>query len=359
MRGWRRHWRGVATALAVPPVLTAVLTNMSERLNMSSQVLIYLVVVVAIARLGGMFSALVAAIWASLLLNYYFISPVHTFRIAVANDVIALFAFVVVAITVASVVEYSGKLSRQAALADAEAAKLEAADKMRTALLAAVSHDLRSPLSAARTVVDTLRDPQFDLSDEDRTELLGAAHTSLERLSRLVEDLLDMSRLQAGALKPHLEPVAPQEVVARAVDDVPGAIGRVRVAPLPDRTPPMVADLALLERVLVNLVGNAIKHTDSAVEIVIETDPDEVRLLIIDHGSGIPAEDRDRVFRPFQRLGDRDNTAGVGLGLALSRGLTEAMGGTLLPQDSAGGGLTMVVTLPAAALPEDGEDAEL
>src|SRR5882757_2339876 len=98
---------------------------------------------------------------------------------------------------------------------------------MRTALLTAVSHDLRAPLAAARASVETLRDPHFDLSSEDRADLLGAAHDSLGRLSRLVEDLLDMSRLASGALKPHLEPVAVEEVIPRAVDDVPTAAGRV------------------------------------------------------------------------------------------------------------------------------------
>ncbi|MBW8807168.1 MAG: PAS domain-containing sensor histidine kinase [Catenulisporales bacterium] len=347
MREFGRRRRGLVAAAAVPPVLTAVLNTQTERLDLSSQVLIYLVAVVAIARLCGMLAALVSAIWASVLLDYYFISPVHTFRIAGANDVIALTAFVIVAITVASVVEYSGK-------AAAEAAQLEAADRMRTALLTAVSHDLRAPLAAARAAVDTLRDPQFDLAAADRAELLGAAHASLSRLSRLVEDLLDMSRLQSGALKPHLEPVAVAEVVPRAIDDVPAAAGRVNVTAVPARTPVALADGALLERVLANLIGNAAKHTASPIEISVERKEDraQVEVRVIDHGPGIPAADRERVFRPFQRLGDRDNAAGVGLGLALARGLTEAMGGTLLPEDTPGGGLTMVVAVPAGPATE-------
>src|SRR4051812_6107921 len=121
MRESGRRWRGLVAAAIVPPLLTAVLNTLTERLDLSSQVLVYLVAVVAIARLSGMVAALIAAIWASVLLDYYFISPVHTFRIAGANDVIALTAFVIVAITVASVVEYSGKQSRRASLAAAEA----------------------------------------------------------------------------------------------------------------------------------------------------------------------------------------------------------------------------------------------
>ena len=368
-----RGWRGLAAALVVPPLLTAVLTNLTERLNLSSQVLIYLVALVAISRVCGMVPALVAAVWAALLLDYYFISPIHTFRIAVANDVITFSAFVIVAVTVASVVEYSGKQFRRATQAAAEAAQLEAADRMRTALLNAVSHDLRAPLAAARASVDTLHDPRFELSAGERDELLGAAQTSLGRLSRLVEDLLDMSRLQSGALKPLVETVAVDEVIPRAIDDVPTAAGRVTFAANPGGVPPALADSALLERVLANLVGNAAKHTASRIELVAgaakaagTSDPanpanpantrngedgDKVEIRVIDHGPGIPATDHERVFRPFQRLGDRDNTAGVGLGLALARGLVEAMGGELRPEDTPGGGLTMVVTVPARPVP--------
>jgi two-component system sensor histidine kinase KdpD len=178
-----------------------------------------------------------------------------------------------------------------------------------------------------------------------------------------VEDLLDMSRLQSGALKPHLEPVAVAEVIPRAIDEVAPAAGRVTLAPVPADVPPALADGALLERVLANLVGNAAKHTASRIELTAGAtngadgtdgrggkDGDgaqKVEIRVIDHGPGIPASDHERVFRPFQRLGDRDNAAGVGLGLALARGLTEAMGGELRPEDTPGGGLTMVVTVPA------------
>ena len=366
MPDFGRRRRGLAAALVVPPIVTAALSTLTERLNLSSQVLVYLVALVAIARVCGMVPALVAAIWAALLLDYYFISPIHTFRIAVANDVIAFLAFVIVAVTVASVVEYSGKQFRRATRAAAEAAQLEAADRMRTALLNAISHDLRAPLAAALASVDTLRDPRFKLSDDERAELLGAAHTSLGRLSRLVEDLLDMSRLQSGALKPHLESVSVEEVIPRALDDVPTAAGRVTYAANPGGVPPALADGALLERVVANLIGNAAKHTDSRIELTATSstgsasskgsngstgsdseDGHKVEIRVIDHGPGIPAADHERVFRPFQRLGDHDNTAGVGLGLALARGLVEAMGGELRPEATPGGGLTMVVAMPA------------
>ncbi|MFL6117789.1 MAG: ATP-binding protein [Catenulispora sp.] len=231
----------------------------------------------------------------------------------------------------------------------AEAEPLAEADKMRTALLAAVSHDLRTPLAAARLAVASLEDDSIDWSPQDRAELLTGARESLDRLNRLVENLLDMSRLQAGALNLHLEPVSAQDVVAAALDSLPTDRGDVQTADL-DGVPDIVADPALLERAIANLVGNALNHggTDHPVLVSASALAGRVELRVIDRGPGIQPQDLGRIFTPFQRLGDRDNTTGVGLGLALSRGLVEAMGGTLTPEDTPGGGLTMVVTLPAA-----------
>ncbi|MEV4110009.1 DUF4118 domain-containing protein [Nonomuraea sp. NPDC049695] len=234
---------------------------------------------------------------------------------------------------------------------EAEQAKpLAEADKMRTALLAAVSHDLRTPLAAAKASVESLRSPDIDWSPQDRDELLDTAQESLTRLDRLVENLLDMSRLQAGVLGLSLQPLALEEVVPRAIDDL---------GPLRDRIegdisidlPEIVADPALLERVLVNLMANAIRYSppDQKVLITASWHDDQVEIRVIDRGPGIPPEAHDRVFQPFQRLGDRDNGTGVGLGLALSRGLTEAMGGTLVPEETPGGGLTMIVQMPISS----------
>jgi two-component system sensor histidine kinase KdpD len=222
---------------------------------------------------------------------------------------------------------------------------------MRTALLAAVSHDLRSPLAAARTAVSTLADPELAtaLAAGDRAELLDIADQSLTSLTHLVEDLLDMSRVQAGALKPRLTPLDVQEVLTTAIASLPSDEARIRIEPLDPALPQISADGPLLERVVANLLANAIKHTDSAVSVAVSAGPDAVLIRVADHGPGIPAAARELVFRPFQRLGDRDNTSGVGLGLALARGLTESMGGTLTPEETPGGGLTMVLALPPAA----------
>jgi two-component system sensor histidine kinase KdpD len=231
----------------------------------------------------------------------------------------------------------------------AEAVPLAAADRMRTALLAAVGHDLRTPLAAAKASISSLLSRDVALDDHDREELLVTADESLDRLTGLVENLLDMSRLQAGALSLRLEGFRLDEVVARALDDL-GADGGPVLVDLPEDLPHVYADPGLLERVLANVVSNAQRFSpaDQPALLTASKLGDRVEIRVVDRGPGIPEADRDRVFLPFQRLGDTDNTAGIGLGLALSRGLTEAMGGTLEPEETPGGGLTMVVGLEAA-----------
>ena len=205
---------------------------------------------------------------------------------------------------------------------------------MRTALLAAVSHDLRTPLASAKAAVTSLRSPDVDFSDDDRAELLATADESLDRLARLVENLLDMSRLQAGALGVHR--AADQRRRGRSRWRSTSSATPAASVTVPDPRRParrVTPTPALLERVLVNLIANALRYSppDRPPLVTASAHGGQVELRVIDHGPGIPASDRDRVFLPFQRLGDRDNATGVGLGLALSRGLAEAMGGTLDP----------------------------
>jgi two-component system sensor histidine kinase KdpD len=195
-----------------------------------------------------------------------------------------------------------------------------------------------------------LRSTEVTFDEEDRAELLATAEESLDRLTALVANLLDMSRLQAGALGMTPVSVGLEDVVPRALDELGPAGRRVEVR-LPDDLAAVRADPGLLDRVLVNVVGNALRYSPPARPPVIAggvSGNGRIALRVIDYGPGVPAEARDRIFQAFQRLGDRDNHNGVGLGLALSRGLTEAMGGTLTPEDTPGGGLTMVIALPEA-----------
>src|SRR6185437_6139511 len=235
------------------------------------------------------------------------------------------------------------RLAAQAATAD----KISAADRLRSALLSAVSHDLRTPLASAKAAVTSLRSPDVAFGPEDRDELLATADESLDRLIGLVENLLDMSRLQAGVLGVHAQLFSVADVLPRVVDDVGTAAVTVRV---PDDLSEVRADPALLERILVNVLANAVRYSPPGrpPAIAVTERGDEVEVRVIDHGPGIPDEARELVFQAFQRLGDRDSGTGVGLGLALSRGLAEAMGGTLRPVTTPGGGLTMVLRLPVA-----------
>jgi len=475
------RWWGPVAGLILPIVLTMALANMRSELNLVNEVLIFLAGVVAVARLGGLLSAFFASLTASLLLNYYFIPPFYRLTINDPQNILALVVFALVALIVASVVDFASRQERRAGKASAEAETLSelarsvlrgdeaigallgrfretfgmesvallervepaapllpdevddpdawrivaatsgsgtmpcrapgeadvmvhagpdamlvlrgralpaadqhvltafaaqaavalersrlarqaaeavplaAADKMRTALLAAVSHDLRTPLAAAKLSVASLRDTTVQWSEQDRADLLAGAEESLDRLSRLVENLLDMSRLQAGALNLRMEDVAVEDVAAMALDSL-GIEDRSKVefgelSGVPD----VQADPVLLERAVANLIANALKYGSPIRPVLLNASElgGRVELRVADRGPGISPEDWERIFTPFQRLGDRDNTTGVGLGLALSRGLVEAMGGTLTPEETPGGGMTMVVSLPAAGMAGD------
>ena len=455
----RRKLRGYALALLLPPLLTVALVPFRDQLNLVSDMLLFLLITVVVSLVGGLAPALIAAVFGSVLLNYYFTPPLHTFTIGETNNTLALLVFALVATLVSSVVDLAARRTRQAARAAAEsrtlanlagsvlgnpraleemlervletfgltsatllektenqwrplasagppcthpgeaetdvpagdglilalrgrlleaedqrlagafaaqvavvldrirlsqaaaeAAPLAEANKVRTALLAAVGHDFRTPLAAAKAAVSTIRSFDIDLSADDRRDLLQATETSLDRLAALVDNLLDMSRLQAGAMSIDTQPTAVEEVMARALDDL-GPDGRLVLVDPAEDLPLVQADPGLLERVLANLVTNALRYSaaDAPPHLSASRLGDRVEVRVVDRGPGIPSDQWDRVFQPFQRLGDTDNTTGVGLGLALARGLTEAMGGTLEPEETPGGGLTMVVSLPAVS----------
>jgi two-component system, OmpR family, sensor histidine kinase KdpD len=227
------------------------------------------------------------------------------------------------------------------------------ADRGRAALLAAVSHDLRSPLAAAKAAVSCLRSGDVPVTADDRDELLATAEESLDQLIKLATSLLDVSRLQAGAQAVFPRPADLGGIVTDSLDSL-GPQGRPVITVIPSGLPDVMADPAITERVIGNLLSNALRYASPASPPLLTARAcgDRVELRVVDHGPGIPEADRKRVFLPFCRLGDADSRTGVGLGLVVSRGLAEAMGGTVEPEETPGGGLTMVVSLPAAsALP--------
>jgi K+-sensing histidine kinase KdpD len=227
------------------------------------------------------------------------------------------------------------------------ARELADVDRLRSALLAAVGHDLRTPLAAIKAAASTLSQPDVHLAPADRDDLLATIVRSTDRLADLISNLLDLSRLEAGALSIDLQPVPLDEVVARALLDrhlpeVDLGVG--------DDLPMVRSDPGLLERVLANLLDNAHKHSppNATVEVTAKAEPTVVVMQVIDHGPGVPEKDWTRMFLPFQRLDDHRNETGVGLGLAIARGFTEALGGSIDPGHTPGGGLTMTLTLPRA-----------
>ena len=223
------------------------------------------------------------------------------------------------------------------------------ADRVRSAILAALGHDLRRPLAAATAAVTSLQSTDVSWSDDDRAELLDAAQISLQNLATLVTNLLDVSRVQAGVLAVSLASVDIDDVLPAALDELDLAPGDVELD-IPPGLRPVWADAVLLQRVIVNLLGNALRYSPEDKPPLVKASEfgHVVELRIVDAGPGVPAEHRDDIFVPFQRLGDTDNESGIGLGLALSKGFVEGMNGSLFAEDTPGGGLTMVVSLPVA-----------
>ncbi|WP_182112307.1 DUF4118 domain-containing protein [Actinotalea sp. JY-7876] len=249
------------------------------------------------------------------------------------------------------VTQLAGALEQERLRATASAVgPLVEADQVRSALLSAVSHDLRRPLAAAVTAIGGLRAADVDLSAADRAELLATADESLRTLTTLVTDLLDVSRLQAGVLGVSLAATDVEDVILPALDEL-GAGPDDVVLDLDPDVPAVAADPALLRRVIVNVLANALHVSPPGRPPHVSTSAfgEHLEIRVVDHGPGVAPDRRDQLFVPFQRLGDTDNLTGLGLGLALSRGFTEGMGGTLTSEDTPGGGLTMVVALPVAA----------
>ncbi|MFE6093692.1 ATP-binding protein [Streptomyces massasporeus] len=220
-------------------------------------------------------------------------------------------------------------------------------NRIRTALLAAVSHDLRTPLAGIKAAVTSLRSEDVEWSEEDRAELLEGIEEGADRLDHLVGNLLDMSRLQTGTVTPLIREIDLDEVVPMALGGVPEDSAGLDV---PETLPMVAVDPGLLERTVANLVENAVKYSPPGAPVLVAASAlaDRVEVRVVDRGPGVPDEAKERIFEPFQRHGDAPRGAGVGLGLAVARGFAEAMGGTLNAEDTPGGGLTMVLTLRAA-----------
>jgi two-component system sensor histidine kinase KdpD len=453
--GGRRRVSGLLLAAAGLPLLTLLLVVGRQSLGLADDLLIYLVAVVALAVIGGFWPAVLAAVAAFVLLNWYFTPPVHTLTIDEPKNLLALLLFVTVAVAVSSVVNLAagravlaarsreeaasllalaqtvlggadtpsavldhltqthgghaelqenvagrwvriamsgtapegarmvridvrpdlalvvagqsgqvtpgllaGFAAQAAAALDRERLRTQAAqaealaegNRMRTALLTAVSHDLRTPLASIKASVSSLRQTDVQWTIADETALLATIEQNADRLDALIGNLLDMSRLHTGSLQPFLRSTTIDEVAPVALRGLDSSM-KLEMD-VPDGLPLVRADPGLLERVLANLFSNALRHSPPPpapppMLRAFRLD-DTVALDVIDHGQGVPDSLKPRIFEPFQRFDER--SAGVGLGLAVAKGFAEAMGGSIAAIDTPGGGLTVRVTLPVAGV---------
>ncbi|MEV6057673.1 DUF4118 domain-containing protein, partial [Streptomyces sp. NPDC052107] len=239
-------------------------------------------------------------------------------------------------------------LDRQRLQSEAGRAKeLAEGNRIRTALLAAVSHDLRTPLAGIKAAVTSLRSDDVEWSEQDRADLLQAIEEGADRLDHLVGNLLDMSRLQTGTVTPIIRETDLDEVVPMALGGVPEDSVDLDI---PETLPMVHVDRGLLERAVANVVENAVKYSPPGERVLVSASAlaDVVELRVVDRGPGVPDEAKDRIFEPFQRYGDAPRGVGIGLGLAVARGFAEAVGGMLRAEDTPGGGLTMVLAVPTA-----------
>ena len=459
----RRQLTGLALALLLLPLLTLLLDRLDDGLELDGEVLIYLLAVVTVALVGGIVVAIASAIASALLLNYFFVEPVHTLTVADPDQVVALVVFVAVAGLVSGAIELAARQARIAERARAEAETMSAlagpeldgagslheilerardtfgmesvtlkvrppgsgewldaehagwapsgdeaplrfdiaagprarfvgrgpalfaedqrvleafaaaartayeggvlsgqaeegralatVDHQRTALLAAVGHDLRTPLAGIKAAVSSLRQTDVEWSDAERRELLSTIEEATDRLDGVIHNLLDASRLEAGALVVERAPVALDETMASALLDLGDDSRRVDVGVTED-LPLVLADSGLLKRVLVNLLENALGHgaSERPVEVRARAGSESVKLEVIDHGQGVSAADRQHLFEPFRRRDD-SVSGGIGLGLSVARGFVEAMDGAVVADDTPGGGLTVRIRLPLATTP--------
>ena len=334
---WRRR---LAVGVAVLGLvgLTVVLRAIHGHIGLTSIFLIYLSLVVAVSAIGGWWPGIATALVASQVVNWFFTPPLHRWVIADTENVVAVSVFVLVGGVTSALVS-------RAARAD----ELEDLNDLRVALLNAVSHDLRTPLASIKASASSLRQPDVTWSPGDVKEFLATIEHETDRLDRLVANLLDMSRLQAGAVILALAPIGLDEAVPLAIRAT-DARREAFVVDVPETLPRVAADLGLLEHAVANILDNAVTWSRSE-PVRIEARPvgERVHLRIVDDGPGVPEGDRERVFLPFQQLGDAVRDEGVGLGMAVAKGLIEAMGGTIELGDTPGGGLTVMISLRAAS----------
>lgn len=330
---------GAAAALGVVAAVEATVGSLP------TAVLLYLVPVILAATRWGRGPAALAALISVVGHDFFFVEPRGLLAVASLDEALGLALLLFTALVTAQLAD----AARRTADAAREVTVARRSDEMKTALLRAVSHDLRTPLAAIKANVSGLRDGA-PYSEADRAELLAAVEEEADRLDHLVANLLDLSRIEAGALRPRRRPEDVAELIGTVARRLKPMLGQRRlVVDVPDDLPPVSCDFRQVDQVLSNLIENAQVHTpgDGPIEVRAQLDGAAVRIDVRDYGPGIPAAERDRLFRPFER-GRGARRGGSGLGLAIARGLVAAQGGRLWIGDAPDGGARFSFTLPVA-----------
>jgi two-component system sensor histidine kinase KdpD len=359
----------VAASAGAVALVTGAIELLKGHVPVLSLAVLYLLAIIPVAVAWGIAYAVGAAIGSMLAFNFFFLPPLYTLTLRDSRNWFALLVFLVTAVVVSELATRSRRRAEEAEAALAalrklteererlagealEAEALRRSDALKTALLRAVSHDLRSPLMAILTSAGALAHGELSLAAADRHELAETILGEAERLDRIVRNLLDLSRLQAGAAPPEPGDWPIDDLVLEALDGVESG-SRVEVV-LPDDSPLVHADPHQTERVVANLVENALRHspTEETVRVEVRQTVSEVLVRVVDRGPGIPSGEADRIFEPFQRGSLRVPARGAGLGLAIARGFAEANGGHVWVESHVGQGATFVLALPVAAAVE-------
>ncbi|MDQ1516050.1 MAG: two-component system, OmpR family, sensor histidine kinase KdpD [Actinomycetota bacterium] len=377
MAGWVVTLAGLAVA-------TAGLLPFRSDMTVATAALVLVVPVALGVAVGGFSAVPVGVVAGFLTFDFFFIPPYSTFYVTEWEDWISLVVYAMVGCTVGGVVAQLGRAQREAEARRAEAQLLwaerarlveesnrlqllEEVDRLRAALIGSVSHDLRTPLASIKASISDLADPGLRLSDEDRATLLRTTEEETDRLTRLVTNLLDMSRIQAGALVPHTSATPLDELIGAVVARLSAMLGEHRlVVQISDGLPLADVDYLLVEQVLSNLLENAARYTPTGTAVTVRAGAvdgaAEVEVAVVDHGPGVAEAERERIFDQFYRLRDegREPPLGTGMGLAIVKGIVEAHGGRVWVEATPGGGATFAVRLPVApesTMLDDGEAA--
>jgi two-component system sensor histidine kinase KdpD len=342
-----RGARATPYVIAVASVVLATIVSLyMYPIDADFPALLLLVAVAITASVGGFGAALIATVGGFLSLDFYFEQPPFMFSVSSIGTAFDLLAFAVVSIVLGTL---NARLRNARQRAYAARRDAELALQARDDALAIVSHDLRTPLTAIKTSVSTLRYPGTPLNEGTSNELLGTIEAEADRLVHFVGDALAMSRLESG-ITPDPQWNALGEIVSAVLDRVSPVLGdRPLTFDVPDTLPLARFDAGLLDQALSNVLENVGRHTPpgSAVAIVGRIEDGTVRVEVSDAGPGIPIEARERVFAKFQRLGD--DSFGTGLGLAIARAATTAQGGKIILDDSPLGGARFIMLVPNLA----------